>query len=289
MELLWLPFSMATIAFYGLGQVFAKETRGGISSGNLLLILGANVFVTGIVYFTIFREPGSYSTQTWLLAGVTAALSGGGYIAFYESIKHGKVSIVGTVIGAYAPWTVFLALVVLGESLSLAEGIGVALVVGAMLIFTYRGGGESGSRKTELLGLAFAVLAFFFFGTSAALAKDVISHPVTGIGTTNFIGVYALTCPTLYIVYWATTEKGKFEMPKSRRLILETSTLFFALGGITYYLAIQNGPVSIVTPITNIYPLLTIFVAKVRLKEKLNTRQYLALGMLLVSILMFSF
>ncbi len=288
MELLWLPFSVATIAFYGFGQVFAKETRSNISSASLLLILGANVFVTGIAYFILFRDPASsYPLQTWLLAGAAAALSAGGYVAFYESIKHGKVSIVGTVIGAYAPWTVFLALIFLEESMSLAEGIGVALVVAALLVFTY--GRENGGKRTELLGLAFALVAFFFFGTSAALAKYVISDIHPGLGITNFIGVYALVCPTLYLAYWLTVSRGRFEMPKSSRSILELSTLFFALGGITYYLAIQNGNVSIVTPITNIYPLLTIMVAKVRLKEKLNTRQYLALAMLIASILMFSF
>jgi len=283
MELLWLPFSVATILFYGLGQVFAKETRTNVPSANLLLILGANVFVIGVVYFVVFREPNSFPTKTWLLAGAAAALSGGGYVAFYESIKHGKVSIVGTVIGAYAPWTVILALIFLKESMSPAEGIGVALVVGAMLVFTY--GRENGGKKTELLGLAFAILAFFFFGTSAALAKGVI----TDLGTTNFIGVYALVCPTLYALYWLTSQRGRFELPKSNKSILELSVLCFALGGITYYLAIQNGNVSIVTPVTNIYPLLTIAVAKYRLKEKLSLRQYMALAMLLVSILLFSF
>ena len=284
MELLWLPFSVATILFYGLGQVFAKETRTNISSANLLLILGANVFIAGVVYFVLFRDPSSsFPAETWLLAGAAAALSGAGYIAFYESIKHGKVSIVGTVTGAYAPWTVILALLFLGESMSIAEGVGVALVVVAMLVFTYRG--ENGRKRTEMLGIAFALLAFFFFGTSAALAKGVM----TDIGTTNFVGVFALVCPALWVVYWLTTEKGKFEMPKSNKWILELSTFCFALGGITYYLAIQSGNVSIVTPITNLYPLLTIVVAKYRLRERLSPRQYVALAMLLASILLFSF
>ncbi len=286
MELLWLPFSVATMLFYGLGQVFAKETRANIPSGNLLLILAANVLVAGVAFFVIFRESTSYPVDTWLLAVATAALSGGGYIAFYESIKHGKVSIVGTVIGAYAPWTVILALVFLNETMSLTEGIGVALVVGALLVFTY--GGENGDKKTELLGLAFAVVAFFFFGTSAALSREVMV--IRDFGSANFIGVYAIVCPALYVVYWLTTTKGTIKMPKSIKwTILELSTACFALGGIAYYLAIQNGPVSIVTPITNVYPLITIAVAKFRLREKLSTRQYVALAMLLVSILLFSF
>jgi len=284
MELLWLPFSVATIAFYGLGQVFAKETRTSISSANLLLILSANIFIMWTVYFVVFRDPSvSFPIETWLLAAAAAGLSGAAYITFYEALKHGKVSIVGTVAGAYAPWTVVLALLFLGETMSLLDGIGVSLVVAAMLVFTY--GGENGERKTELLGIAFAVCSLFFWGTSAALAKDVM----TEIGNTNFIGVYALVCPTIWVAYWFTTARGRFERPKSNRWILELSMVCFAIGGITYYLAIQNGNVSIVSPITNLYPLLTIVVAKYRLKENLTLRQYVALAMLLVSILLISF
>jgi transporter family protein len=283
MELLWLPFSLATIMMYGLGQVFAKETRTNVSSANLLLLLAGNILIMGIVYWFVFREEGSYDTGIWLQAVFAAALSGLAYVFYYESLKRGKVSIVGTVAGAYAPWTVILALVFLGETMSWGEAAGVVLVVTSMLLFTYSTNGNGG-RRTELIGIAFAIMSLFFWGTSAAVAKGAIDE----IGNTNFIGVYALVCPAIWLVYWLAREKGKFEMPKSNRWILELSLLCFAGGGITYYLAIQNGPVSIVSPITNLYPLVTIAVAKVRLKESLTLRQIIALAMLFISVFLFS-
>lgn len=283
MDLLWLPFSLATIFFYGLGQVFAKETRTNVPSANLLLILGINMLVIWSAYWIILREPGSYGLDAWLQGAAGAALSGFAYVAFYESLKHGKVSIVGTIVGAYAPWTVVLAIIFLGESMSITEGIGVMMVVTSMLLFTYSVG-NNGNKKTERLGIALAIAAMFLFGTSAAVAKGAISE----IGNTNFIGMYALLVPAIWAVYWLVTSKGRFEMPKSNRRILELSLLFLALGGITYYLAIENGNVSIVSPVTNVYPILTIAVANVRLKEKLTTRQIVALVLLFASIPLFS-
>jgi len=283
MSLLWLPFSLATIIMYGLGQVFAKETRTNVSSANILLILGGNMFVMWLAYWLIFREPGSYDMTTWIQAAGAAALSGAAFVTYYESLKHGKISVVGTIAGAYAPWTVVLALVFLGESMSLGEGLGVALVVSAMLIFTYSVGNNR-EKKTELLGIAFAIASLFFWGTSAALAKGAINE----IGDTNFVGLYAIVVPSIWLVYWLGMEKGRFEMPKSNKWILELSMLFIAGGGITLYLAIGNGNVSIVSPVTNLYPLLTIAVAKVRLKEKLTLRQIVALAILFVSIPLFS-
>lgn len=250
MELLWVPFSFVTILLYGFGQVFAKETRTNVASSNILLLLGVNIGAMWLAYWLLFREPESFSTATWLQAAGAAALSGAAYVTYYESLKHGKVSIVGTIAGAYAPWTVFLAIVFLGESMTLGQALGVVLVVSAMLIFTYpaSSNGENGRRKTELIGIAFAVASLFFWGTSAAMAKESIDK----IGNTNFIGLYGLVCPAIWLVYWLSTTKAKLELPKTNRIVLELSLLFLALGGVTLYLAIQNGPVSIVSPITNL-------------------------------------
>ena len=279
-----MPFSLATIMFYGLGQVFAKETRTNVPSSNLLLILGLNMLVIWSAYWFVFRESGSYGTSAWLQAIAGAALSGLAYVTYYESLKHGKVSIVGTIAGAYAPWTVVLALIFLGEQMSLGEGAGVVLVVVSMLIFTYPNG-NNGGTKTERLGIAFAICSLFLWGTSAAVAKGAIDE----IGNTNFIGVYALVVPAIWLVYWMATAKAKFSMPESNKWILQLSMVFLAAGGITYYTAIQNGPVSIVSPITNLYPIVTIAAAKIRLKEMLSTRQIVALAMLFLSVPLFSF
>lgn len=283
MELAWLPFSLATILFYGLGQVFVKETRTQISSANYLLLFGGNIGVIWAVYWFFFHESTSYEAWAWIQAVVAAALSGAAYLTYYEAIKHGKVSVVGTVAGAYAPWTILLALLFLGENMTYGEGAGVALVVGGMLLFTYNPGNGNG-RRTEMRGFMFALCSLFFWGTSATVAKGAIDV----IGDTNFIGVYAAVCPAMWVVYWLLTTKGKLEMPKADLRILELSMLFLTAGGITMYLAFANGNVSIVSPITNLYPVLTIAAAKVRLKESLTVRQYAALAMLLVAIPLFS-
>ncbi|MGD9963687.1 MAG: DMT family transporter [Thermoplasmata archaeon] len=283
MELTWLPFSLATILFYGLGQVFVKETRTQISSANYLLLFGGNIGVIWAVYWFFFHESTSYEAWAWIQAVVAAALSGAAYLTYYEALKHGKVSVVGTVAGAYAPWTILLALLFLGENMTYGEGAGVALVVGGMLLFTYNPGNGNG-RRTEMRGFMFALGSLFFWGTSATVAKGAIDV----IGDTNFIGVYAAVCPAMWVVYWLFTTRGKLEMPKADLRILELSMLFLTAGGITMYLAFANGNVSIVSPITNLYPVLTIAAAKVRLKESLTMRQYAALAMLLVAIPLFS-
>ncbi len=283
MDLLWLPFSLATMFFYGVGQVLAKETRSQAASANYLLLFSGNIFAIWGVYWLLTRSSVDCEAWTWVRAALAAALSGGAFVLYYEALKHGKVSIVGTVAGAYAPWTVVLALVFIGERMSSGEAVGVALVVSSMLLFTYPAGNGGGGR-IELKGIVLAVGCLFFWGTSAALAKDTI----TVLGNSGFIGVYALVCPAIWSAYWLATAKGKFQMPAADTKMLELSMLFLALGGITMYLAFEHGNVSIVSPVTNLYPIVTILVAKVRLREALTARQYVALAMLLSSIPLFS-
>lgn len=283
MELLWLPFSVATIVIVGFGQVFAKETRTAIASSNMLLILGAHMFALMIPYWVLLGDLGGHDASTWLQAAVAAGLSAAAYMAYYESLKYGKISIVGTIAGAYAPWTVVLALVFLGETLSMGECAGIALVVIGMLVFTYAAD-NNGGKKTELRGIAFALASFFFWGTSAVVAKDAIAE----MGNTNFIGVFGLVVPSAWALYWLLTTEGRFERPKTDLRILELSMSCLAVGAVTIYLAFENGPVSIVSPVTNTYPIITIAVAKIRLKERLTRRQVVALAMLLGSIPLFS-
>lgn len=283
MELLWLPFSVATIIIVGFGQVFAKETRTATASSNLLLLLGAHMFALMMPYWLLMGDVAGHDASVWLQAAAAALLSAAAYISYYEALKHGKISIIGTIAGAYAPWTVVLALLFLGESLSIGEAAGISLVVAGMLVFTYSAD-DNGDRKTELRGIALALVSFFLWGTSAVVAKGAISE----IGNTNFVGVFGVVVPSTWLLYWLVTTKGRFEIPKTNLRVLELSMVCLAAGAVTIYMAFENGPVSIVSPVSNTYPIVTIAVAKVRLKERLSRRQLVALAMLLASIPLFS-
>ncbi len=283
MELLWLPFTLGTIFLCGFGQVFAKESRSGVSSADYSFLFGIVVLLMFSAYWLAFRGDSSFPLGTWLSAAFAASLSGLAYVAYYESMRHGKISIVGTVAGAYAPWTVLLAIIFLGETLGVFEGLAIALTVTSVLLFTYASGNGDGQR-TERKGLVLALCAFFLWGTSAVLAKDVLGE----IGNTNFLLVFALVNPAIWTVYWLGTSKGRLHVPVDGRRILVLSLVFLALGGITLYVSFDNGPVSIVSPVTNLYPMVTVLVAKVRLKEKLTARQYIALAMLFACIPLFA-
>jgi uncharacterized membrane protein len=57
------------------------------------------------------------------------------------------------------------------------------------------------------------------------------------------------------------------------------SVALFTLGSIFIYLAFESGLVSLVSPITNGYPILTVVIAHSFLKEKLTINQKIAIAL----------
>ncbi len=67
------------------------------------------------------------------------------------------------------------------------------------------------------------------------------------------------------------------------------SGLLAAAGNIAFYLALENGAdTAIATPLTNIYPLVTIFIAWLWFKERLNAVQLLGIAIAVVAIVLLS-
>jgi drug/metabolite transporter (DMT)-like permease len=55
-------------------------------------------------------------------------------------------------------------------------------------------------------------------------------------------------------------------------------------GDLAVIVATANGPVSIVTPLTGAYPVVTLAFASIALKEKITKLQWLCLGLILFGI-----
>jgi len=58
------------------------------------------------------------------------------------------------------------------------------------------------------------------------------------------------------------------------------------LGALGYLVAVSRGPVSLISPITALYPVITILLAMVFLGETLVLRQWVGIGMALAAVLL---
>lgn len=273
-------FSIGTILCYGTAQQFSK--RG-------VQLIGS--YQTGIIYAIA-----SVTIQTgyWLalpddvqgdiggiLIAIFAGIVGGlGFVFYLFALKIGKVSIVSVITAGYPAVAVLLAIVLLDERLTSAEAFGVSLVILAIIALSLPEGlgrRDSGEKKSgerrSLRWLFWAVMAFVFWGIWAVPSKVAIES----IGESDYIFIDSLTMVLIWVPLWLFMEKGRLDRNIRKLSYSATAGTLASIGTVCLFLGIANGQVSIVTPVTSIYPIFTVILARLMLKERLRWLQYLAI------------
>ncbi len=277
MSLIWIPFITLTILFFGIGQVFTKIGTTRLGSPGMLLLLSLNMFIIYGVTWLIFNEDAPIGTIPFLYTILATILSATGYIFFYEAVERQRISIVGVVTAAYPLITVILAVLFLSEILTLAQILAIAFITISVSILSHTSQESETNNRTWLL---FAVLCLIIWGIWAAAAKFAISM----VGHITYTGVYAAVGPSIFIPYWY-VRSGKFHLTR-KDFNAELSVIFFCCGGLSFYAALHYGLASIVSAFSNLYPFVTIVLARIMLSERLERHHKIAVVLALSGIVL---
>ncbi len=131
--------------------------------------------------------------------------------------------------------------------------------------------------------LAYALLCMFVWGTWGFVAKlgaDRISpRPLQVLATAG-----AIPLALLALV------QRRMRLEKDARGITYgiLNGVLSGIGLIAYYAAASRGKVSVVGPVTSLFPLLTVILAFIFLRERLNRLQVAGVALSLVAIAIFS-
>src|SRR5262245_29088877 len=97
------------------------------------------------------------------------------------------------------------------------------------------------------------------------------------------------TCGTLPLMApaWRRARKAAHAGSKGPLLPMLTGAIA-AFANLALFAALKRGPASIVAPITALYPLVTILLSALVLRERMNRYQYCGVALALVAIFMLS-
>jgi drug/metabolite transporter (DMT)-like permease len=242
------------------------------------LILGTGATLGGI------RE-----VAPWL--GPTAILMTAAYYAFYRGLELGPVSVVSPVLASYAIGPVVLAIVLLGEHLSLLVGGGIVLTIaGAVLasadLRTFRGGADRAP------GLPWAIAATLMFGVGAY----VFAWASQRAGWLPAIWLARSLSATLF-VSWALARSAR-QRSQGRRSEDRPGSpgvaaigLAIAIGAVdllaasAYGRGAEVGYISVVTAASAIYPVLPVLAGTVFLHERPAPNQVIGVAVLIAGLL----
>jgi len=130
----WLLPTFGTFVLWGVWSFIPKITTKYISPKSAILfeVLGGMIIAT-IVLFSLKFKPDIHPKGI-LLAITTGVLGLSGALCFLYAASKGPISLVAVLSALYPVIAVVLAMIFLGESISVKQGLGIVLALGSMIL-----------------------------------------------------------------------------------------------------------------------------------------------------------
>lgn len=278
--LVWLMPTLSALFLYGIGQGLVKKFIVDVPPARFCLYLVAAKAIVNLGFFFTHSHPPLFAPEgiRFSLIGLCAYLMDGtGWILYFESIVAGPITIVGTLSAAYPALTVLFARLFLNESLFWSQYLGVFLVIAGCIGLSCAPADASGKR-IEHYWIPFAATALVLWGASQTLVKYSYSLPNASEGSLAFfntiggaitLGIYGML-------------RGGSQAHSPREWGISFLPMGMMAGGdLAVLIASRTGPVSVVTPVSGAYPIVTLIFAWIVLKERLHFFQWFFLALVL--------
>lgn len=286
----WVLPLAATVVFYGLAQALTKQFMANVSAGAfIILYVILKVLINGAAVATWPHQPfrGGQATSFMVLALVANALIAGAWVLYYLALESGKVSLVGTLTAVYPAVTVILAGVFIGgaERLIPLQYVGIALVIGAAGLIGYQKDEDEGARGRKWLWLSLGVVLLWGAGLYFAKVAYGVDPAATPGWDGNYLAANAMAVAAILLPYGLWSTRGRLGSAREWLPAL-VPTALFVLGDVTLFRAVNTGPASIVTPLSGLYPIVTLLYVVPILKERISSTQKAALALTFVAIVL---
>ena len=227
----------------------------------------------------LITESGKGITQidgkTMLFLVLSGLATGASWLCYFHALQNGDVNKVVPIDKSSTVLTILLALIFLGEGLSVGKAVAVVLIgAGTLLMITKKEGEKKANEKKEWL--VYAVLSAVFASLTAILGKIGIE------GVESNLGTAIRTTVVLFMAWLMVAVTGKIHQirntEKKELIFIFLSGLATGASWLCYYRALQEGPASVVVPVDKLSILVTILFSWIVFHEKLSKK--VALGLL---------
>lgn len=276
-----------------MGVLLAIISSLGTAFSNVMLkksfksfLPSVSFFIFGVCCLFIWAPVGLIMGVDWahfwyvLVVGFLSAILG--QLIYFYILSKGELSITATILASFSIYTIIFSMIFNGERLSPLALLFVSLaILGTIIVSLPKKFEKEEIKKTGYILLA--VVGAIAIGASDTISKRAID--ATSIGSFLFCTAIAqFIVSFLYLkvekeplsqfkVVFNKLQEYKFALVGS--LVISISTLFL-------FLAFNYTLASIASPIVASYPVLTLILASVILKERLQKKDFV--GIILVAV-----
>lgn len=280
---MWLVYAAGSAFFAGITAILAKC---GIRKTDSTVAMAVRTVVILAFSWIIVAIVGSgeqiskISGQTLLFLILSGAATGASWLCYFRALQTGDINKVVPIDKTSTVLTILLALIFLGEGISLQKGAAAAVItIGTFLMIEKKDVREQ--KKSRHGGwLVYAAGSAFFASLTSILGKIGISGVESNLGT-------AIRTAVVLVMAWGMVfVTGKQDQV---RQIDRKEFAFICLSGIAtgaswlcYYRALQQGAASVVVPIDKLSVLVTAVFSYFVFDEKLSGKALTGLVLLTV-------
>ena len=229
------------------------------------------------------------SNKTLLFLILSGFATGASWLCYFHALQKGDINKVVPIDKSSTILTILLALIFLGEGLSIKKAGAVLLIaIGTMLMIVKKQlNPEEQKKETGKDWLFYAVLSAVFASLTAILGKIGIEGVDSNLGT-------AIRTTVVLMMAWFmvfVTGKGNLVKKTEKKELGFIILSGFATGAswLCFYRALQDGPASVVVPIDKLSILVTILFSWIVFHEKLSKKACVGLGCIVVGTIALAF
>ncbi len=287
---IWLPLALIAIVLYGTSQVAQKVSLRTVSAPSVAFLSIALAAPISLVCLAPYIWSGDLFRIDLYALGlglVAAAFGQFGYYTYLEAAERGPISIVGSITAAYPIMVIAVAITMLGETPHIAQLSGAILVTIAVILLSYSHGTDAKHAAPTRKYFAICIVTVLLWGFWAIFTKLALDE----MDSLLFLGLYAIVIIPATFIYYAFRGLKIREVVPSWSVPLMIAVMASEVVNIAFFCEINaaaQGPASIVFPLVASSPVIVILLAFGVLRERLSTKEWLLIAIVVVGIIMVS-
>ncbi len=247
----WLALSILSSVFFALSNVIDKQIVGRYLRNPAACVFLAVCFDTLFALLIAVATGFVFQPSRYLLAAVLAGVV---YVAevliYFFSIKNENVSMVIAILMSSPLYTLLLAVLFLGERVSVAQAAGIILIVAGSIAVSVR---KDENKRMVSAMLLPSVAASFLLGASAVLTKySLTTLSFWDSVVARQMGSFLAVLPIGFLLL---TRGGRRLQNLKPVLFSGASEAVFMIGMVVVTLASSLGPISLVSAAGAVQPL----------------------------------
>ena len=281
---MWVLFAFLSAFFAGMTSILAKcgikKTDSNVATFiRTLVVLPLSLLMALIV--TPNFSLGAVSSKTLVFLVLSGLSTGASWLRYSRALSKGDINKVVPIDKASTVLTIILAVIFLGERVTVYKTLGVVFIaIGTLLMIEKK----DTEKKSEGEGwLIYALLSAFFASLTTILGKIGIEGVESNLGTAIRTAVVIVMSFIMVAFTGKTGEIKKIDKKELGFILL--SGLSTGASWLCYYKALQDGEAGIVVPIDKLSILVTIAFSYVVFKGRLNKKAMFGLVMIVFGTL----